>query len=275
MTKFYNDRAYEVVDSASIEKQFNALPKLARSQWSLDGERTAYGGVTEGFDIGLLDVTLTNGRREVVLKGALTDKTDTYTFSEVQTPVLDKFIIYDYTSQALASLPASGTTPWTIVFDFDGELFYGEYNGSVLGDYRDAVLATVNLAPIFATLNGSNQIVFGDNTAHSVEINIWDTNDADEVTKVKSFKTNSDHPFCIFYYDDVRRSDPQTQVNATTIFIPALPEVGGFTGTNWQQYVGWAIAHDAPSWAKYWGWGYAGNRSIAQFWQYNIVIADC
>jgi hypothetical protein len=67
---FYNDRSYEVADNASVEKQYNALPITSRSQWSLDGNRVAYGGNVEGFDAKVdINVALTVGENELTRDG--------------------------------------------------------------------------------------------------------------------------------------------------------------------------------------------------------------
>jgi len=83
-TSFYNDKKYENVDSASIEKQYNALPVKANAQWALDGERAAYGGVTEGRDNiqENLGITLTSGNRPIGLRSdTYTTAVDTFTFT--------------------------------------------------------------------------------------------------------------------------------------------------------------------------------------------------
>ena len=277
-TYFYNNRAYAAVDTLSIEKPYNPLPVLARAQWSLDGERTAYGGVTEGRDgvNGPLSVKLTNGNRPIQLKVDVdtASTTTTHTFTVTEDPVLDKFIIYDYTT-TVAAVP-SGSTPWYIEVALDGEMYYGTYDGASAADYRTKLVSLINQGSVTAFVNGNN-IEFGSKTPHAIQIKAYaDSLSTTAVTKVKSLKTNAEHPYCIYYHDDAgRRSDPQTQVRetnyGTSIFIPALPDEGTLTkGLNHQQYVQWAIAHDAPSWAVSWRWGYAGNRSISDFWQYNI-----
>ena len=80
---FLNDRSYDVVDGVAVEKQYNPLPIKANSQWSLDGNRSAYGGVTEGFDnIIDIDVTLTVGEVAITLdEPPVTAAETTYTFS--------------------------------------------------------------------------------------------------------------------------------------------------------------------------------------------------
>lgn len=275
-TDFYNDRMYEIVDTAAIEKQYNGLPVLARAQWPLDGKRTGYGGVTEGRNYIVPDVTLTNGNRPVDLNyqsfPGSPDDTITWT-SSVEWG--ESGPVYTWTSGAINSLPSGGSSPWTLQFLLYGQSYIGSYAGAVVADYRDACLDTVNQAPISAFINGSNQIEFTTTiSAVTPVFNIYGSGTISSsfaVTKVKSYKTNANHAFCLYYYDDpLRRSDPMAGTQ-TSIFVPSLPDEGTLTvGTNHQQYLDWAINHNAPSWAKYWRWGYAGNQSVDLFWQYNI-----
>jgi hypothetical protein len=271
-TDFYNDRKYEVIDTAAIEKQYNGLPVLAKAQWPLDGERTGYGGVTEGQDYIVPDVTLTNANRPVDLdyQSFPGSPDDTLTFTSSYSDGM-----YTFTSPAINSLPAGGTSPWTLRFLMYGQSYMGSYAGASVPDYRQALLNTVNLAPLSAFINGSNQIEFTVSYSPSTPViyvyGSGTISSSFSVTKVKSYKTNANHAYCLFYYDDsLRRSDPMAGTK-TSVFVPSLPDEGVLTaGTNHQQYLDWAINHNAPSWAKYWRWGYAGNQSIELFWQYNV-----
>lgn len=276
-TEFYNDRTYEVVDSASIEKPYNALPVLAEAQWPLDGERSSYGGVTEGRNYIPPDVTLTQSTNKVNLGyasfPASPDDTINFTLSVYYDPDIGP--IYTFKSDAITSLPAAGTSPWTIRFIIWGQDYVGSYTGAVVADYRQAVLNTVNQAGLSAFINASNQIEFtGEYTSPTPVVYLYGAgtiSSSTVITKVNSFKTNAIHAFCLYYYDDAhRRSDPMVGVS-TSVFIPSIPEDSGVSaGTNHQQQISWQIDYEAPSWAKYWRWGYAGNQSTSLFWQYNV-----
>jgi len=275
-TEFYNDRNYELVDFSAIKKPYNALPVLSRSQWNLDGERTAYGGITEGRDYISLNVTLTQGTNpvEVGYSSWPGSPDDTLSFSS-SVDMGDEGPVYTFTSAAITSLPSGGSSPWTIRFLIYGQSYVGGYTGAVVANYRQAVLDTVNQAGLGAFINGSNQIEFsGASPATTPVVYLYGSGSISSsitITKVNSFKTNAIHSFCLFYYDDaLRRSDSMVGTD-TSVFIPSIPEDGGVSaGTNHQQQITWEIDHEAPSWAKYWRWGYAGNRSVTQFWQYNI-----
>ena len=278
-TYFYNNRIYEPMDSAAIEKPYNALPILANSQWPLDGERSAYGGITEGFDALLrTNIELTAGNRLVGLSsGSSGVLQDTITFTVVKTEREHGSYIYDYTSGSITLNP-SGSSPWTIRFTMYGQIYEGAYTGSTAAQYRAALIEVMNQSPIMAYDNGSNQIEFGTYDPYDPILKTYDgATYSTAVIKVGSFKTNTEHALCLYYYDSMlRRSDPSIQIKdnyggGSTVFIPSLPDDGVLTqGTNHQQYINWEISHDAPSWAKYWRWGYAGNQSISLFWQYNI-----
>lgn len=286
-TQFYNDRSYEAVDSVSIEKSHNPLPLLANSQWSLDGERSSYGGITEGRDPiqGPLKVELSAGSRRADLLGDIQTVLDTYDFTESQLPVAGIGSFYTYTSESISADPG-GSSPLYIEFNFDGQSFHGShtYSGAFnAAAFRDDILLVVNQAPGVTAIENGTTIFFVDTKPHAANIIIYDTGPTElTANKFQTFKSNSEHPFCIFYFDDMlRRADPQTQVEystyGTTVFIPSFPDNPALTrGTNYQNYIDWSISHDAPSWASYWCWGYAGNQNLDRNrdWVYNIEAIE-
>ena len=50
----------------------------------------------------------------------------------------------------------------------------------------------------------------------------------------------------------------------------AATTTGWDVGMNYRIEIDWTISHTAPSWAKYWSWVYAGNKTQSWFVQYII-----
>lgn len=281
---FYNDRAYDVADNVSIEKQYNALPRLANAQWSLDGERSAYGGVVEGYDLNMnVDVSLTTGERELTL---------------------------DTTAGAVDSGAADGGTHgWTVAWDTDYNKWKWELttaisnppsgDGAAAGEtlkvvisgitythlldandvgsanaYLDEIVAMLARGGVSAGYTGGKAYFYSDIMGGYVSsVQRWTSSATTTVAqKYSSFKNGTWHPFCLFYYDDaLRRSEPVFS-SAMRVYMENLPEVlTQADSTNYQRYIDWTISHLPPQWARYWRWGYAGNQTIDKFWQYNIA----
>lgn len=275
---FFNDKAYEVVDNVAIEKQYNPLPRLAKAQWSLDGERSAYGGVTEGFDVSLdLDVTLTVGEREITLDSPPAGSDDEYEWDSVT---------YDsdrrqwlYTSEDI-QVPVAAADGDVIGVTVDGIDYYkiivDPPDLDSDADYAALMVELLALAGITAYVDG------GVNTY----VNFWSTSPSGYITsiflygaatpitlalKYGSFKNGAWHSFCQLYYDEsLRRCEPVFDNNYRA-YVSTLPEAVPGESTNYQRYIGWEIAHTPPQWARYWRWGYAGNQTISKFWQYNVA----
>ena len=270
---FFNDRAYEVVDNIAIEKQYNPLPKTALAQWSLDGERSAYGGVTEGFDnLSSVDVTLTTGYRALGLSTVSTTQKTTYGWSVTWDEDRSEFK-WELTS----NVSTAGAVALDVIrvriryVDYSHVLTSGDIASAAA--YTDVMIALLAQAGIYAVATGGPKAEFYSDKAggYVSSIQLWGQGVSSTLSdKFSSFKNGAWHPFCLYYYDDaMRRSEPVFNPSMR-VYMESLPEIVPGLSTNYQRYIDWEIAHPAPTWAKYWRFGYAGNQTIDKFWQYNV-----
>jgi hypothetical protein len=90
------------------------------------------------------------------------------------------------------------------------------------------------------------------------------------LAKQGGFKTGAKHPLCQFYYDkNLRRGDANIS-DDTSVYVPQFVEDDDVDGLNYKYTIEWEVDHLPPSWARYWRWGYAGNRLTSYFIQYII-----
>ena len=272
---FFNDRAYEVVDNVEVEKQYNPLPKKALAQWSLDGERSVYGGITEGFD-NFVDVntTLTTGYTAIEISDTTTGAAEhtygwtvtwDYVLSSWQWELTDVLVLDDVDEGDIINVTISGV----------------EYSRTLsatdvlsVGNYSDAFIYLLIQGGVEAVASPGPKLQFHSSipAGYVSSIQLFGTSGTTSTLALKysSFKNGSWHPFCLYYYDDaMRRSDPVFD-SSMRVYMETLPEIVPGGSTNYFRYIDWTIAHLPPQWAKYWRWGYAGNQTIDKFWQYNI-----
>jgi hypothetical protein len=280
---FYNDKGLGVVDSTAVEVPYNYLPNTARSQCQLDGNRSCYVGANEGFDLPAVDVDLTYALEtveyELLTSSGVLQETISFT-EDVKYADDGKHQYMRYYTSAI-STPGAGTAI--------GHLLVANVNGQdytytmVAGDdltndaYADAIVNVLNYAVIGA-YKDSGPIVEVEAMINLSEINVerWSLSTALEHSKrYRTLKSGAWHSYCLYYYDDLMRRSEAIPLDP--VYVRALPEelakVGGFAGTNHRHYMNYTINHDAPSWAYWWRFGYAGNTTVREFWQYNIAAA--
>jgi len=278
---FFNDKSYPVVDNVEIEKQYNPLPVLANAQWTLDGERSAYGGVTEGFntEIHISVPTLDVGTRELTLETIPAGASTEYAWNETWDEDSGKW--HYFTAAITLDAPGGGNVAAGDVIgvtvggnEFTHTLVSGEH--TPLANYTAALVELLAGGGITAYTSDSDSVI---------NVKVPDTEPpmsslilyqaaagyGGASKKYGSFKNGAWHSFCLFYYDDpLRRSEPVFD-DTMRVYVDTLPEaLSPSDSTNYQRYIDWEINHRPPSWAKYWRWGYAGNQTIDKFWQYNV-----
>jgi hypothetical protein len=286
---FYNDKEYEIVDSAAVEVAYNFLPITSKSQGTLDGNRVCYGGCTEGRNDVDTDVTLTPGYENVAYEAIIPSGAAAETWTEGSGNGILKTTYYSPqtgTAYIQYRIPDSGNL--AVGGASAGHIIEANINGTY---YRRTLTATDvlnnnNYAAAWASLlnNDSNKIwtvqtgpyITSSTSTVSIDIELaryTASTSSDQQNKYSSFKTGAWHDLCIYYYDEImRRSDA---VKLDSVYISTLPELRPTetTGTGYRRSIDYSISHTAPSWAKWWGVGYAGNSSISEFWQYNISAA--
>ena len=274
---FFNDKAYEVVDGVAIEKQYNPLPITSNAQWSLDGNRSAYGGNTEGFDTSIdIDIQLSVGERELTLSIESGASKYVYSFDDEWVPDRgERHYFTDETVTVAKGAAAAGDILKMTVGNGDYYKVLSTIDDDSDVELAQAFVELLGKAGIPAFYTGDPAIVeyYAPPPVLDVStITLYGAAATNTLSsKVGSFKSGAWHPFCLYYYDEAfRRSEPV--INETMrVYVDTLPEaLGSNVSTNYQRYIDWSIAHHAPSWAKYWRWGYAGNQTIDKFWQYNI-----
>lgn len=273
---FYNDRSYEIADSAFIEKQYNPLPILANAQWSLSGERSAYGGVIVGRDnINTLSVSLTVGERELSYTDVGGAVADSYAFSGEYDTAMHRWKYTTTTNIDQSSAPAAeGDVLKITASGVEYTKVLSATDDDNDNNYADAIVDLINQTGVPALRESGPVVSYWVRTSSEVIENVYlyqSTVSETAAYKAGSFKNGAWHPFCIYYYDDaLRRSEPMFD-ETMRVYVDTLPEaLTASNSTNYQRYIDWAVTHEAPSWASYWGWGYAGNQTIDKFWQYNI-----
>jgi len=270
---FFNDRAYEVVDNVAVEKQYNPLPKEALAQWSLDGERSAYGGITEGFDTAVeVDVTFTTGYRALTISSESggADQTYGWTVTYDSDAGLWK---WELTSNVVTTSADAGDIIKVRISGIDYYRVLSAGDVASATAYANAMIAMLALGGVSASVSSGPKVLFYSTIPGGYVSSIQLFGPATTSTlskKYSSFKNGAWHPFCIFYYDDMlRRSEPVFD-SSMRVYMETLPEIVPGLSTNYQRYIDWSISHVPPQWARYWRWGYAGNQTIDTFWQYNL-----
>jgi hypothetical protein len=270
---FYNNQGLDVADSASVEIPYNFLPRLANSQWSLDGERSAYAGLTEGFNTPNINVDLTANYTDVIHGLGLGALQDTITFTETlqdQGPS----VWYDYTTGVISNAGVSATE--ILVANIEGVKYQLQLAASDVDTaehYAEAIARVLTLGSLpFRPITGPK--VTG-KTATKTDFTVKRYAAAasvQESSKYSTFKSGAWHDYALYYYDDIlRRSEA---IPISSIYIPFTTELGETIGTGFKRSISYIINHEPPTWASWWRFGYAGNSSVSDFWQYTIAAAD-
>jgi hypothetical protein len=278
---FYNDRAFQVVDQSEVLSPYNSLPLIADSQTSLMNNRIGYGGITEGFDPVLPDITLTpelSSSEPTETGEAVVSNITIRSGREWTTVRFLSVVALDYRDIVITSLPDVGNII-QVRIDHDIKLSHKIVSGSTIGDVKEAIVKKIRSVGYSGVRSISGGIRFMKQRWHPPKpYNQYEVLEATIYSapsvinfKIPGFKTGASHSVCLFYYDSLmRRSDPIAS-NSTKFYIPFITESSIEDGGMVNKYnVDWEINHQPPSWAKYWRWGYTGNTSIGYFVQYSI-----
>ena len=287
---FYNNESYPEVAEGTVDIIEDAIPPLAATQEIINENVLCFAGCTEGFpnlDKDLMDVTLTP---EVV-------------------PIYSPYSIPPYIRDNIASDDISEQKTYDSV---SGKWIYYSiidigtwFSGVSLSEY-DGYRGVINGNPVYALLLTSDidtaahlaakiATAYAGATVYNVggTVQVWIpgflkyhvisesgiyTPPAILTTmpKQKGFKTGAYHPFCRFYYDEALRRSAAQIGDGLVVYVPSVNDYSPPVATNeFRWVIGWEVNDTPPSWAKYWKWGYAGNRRCDYFVQYIIEgIAD-
>lgn len=287
---FYNSARYDIVDSASVDKPYNYLPITAKAQCALDGQRVAYAGCVESRDPIMPDVALSYDRVEVDYDTAVIDNTDNVTAEATLTteggsPTITETVTqygvntyYSYTSASNISSTGAAAGE-ALVATVNGVKYYYTLLDADDDDataYTDAIVRLLQQTGQYAARISGPKFEYGSGQRNSVIIERFAAGSVTASTpsrKIASFKTGAWHDFCLFYWDAQGRRSPAVALDP--VYVPFLAELNPtvLVGTGHYFRIDYDIDHDAPSWAELWGFGYAGNRSVSEFWQYTVAAA--
>jgi hypothetical protein len=226
---FYNDGNYGVVDSAPVEKPYNFLPVTSKSQCALDGERSAYGGVTEGYGSTSTDVSFSAGIEEVTpVVDRSNTPVDSYTF--VIDSSLTRYDDYgrpqDYTYETSTISTAGVSNGDKITVSIDGVRYEGVViDQSTVSNYIDDLIAVINQSRYYAENQSTYIKIITESNAVEFLIDVYaSATTLTDTYKLSTFKGGDHHPFCLFYYDHMGRMSNPIYTEDMRVYVPFLPE---------------------------------------------------
>lgn len=276
---FYNNGSYPTIVQTIPYIIYDAVPRLASAQEIINKNVLCFAGCTEGFnntDADLIDVTLTPEMVAIDLN---------YTESVLKRDnIVENDVTYSASYDDLSERWLYTTT--IFIGDWYSTLQNGDVYRSVIdGRESTLILTSSNLVSASAlataivsvltnaTTSGDNiEIIYNAGNAIVTLSRIFEpTSVLSSLTKKGTFKSGAYHPFCRFYYDEaLRRGDAQVN-DDMNVYVPSINEYSPpVTTTEYRWQINWVVEDAPPSWAKYWKWGYAGNRRTSKFVQYII-----
>lgn len=295
---FYNNESYPLAPlvnatTSVADIPYDAVPRRAASQEIINKNILCYAGCTEGFnnlDKDTIDVTLTpviheipsttyegvHGRNNV-------DDGDVLYMQEVDYDANSDISEYIYTVAIDVSKWYGDSTP------SEGDVYKVEIEGNVnyrvltstdvasAGALADAMVATIGMGAWKVAIETLVEVLIQRfHIPITIDVSKFYTPTEESATttlpKIGGFKTQAYHPFCLFYYDEaLRRGDSQVSSDLK-VYVPSINDYSPpVTTTNHRWSIDWAINHTAPTWAKYWKFGYAGNTKCGKnFIQYIV-----
>lgn len=292
---FYNDKILEPIGIRESIQLFDNVPRLAKAQEYIDGNRLTYGNIFEGYNNPkTLDVSLIPTYTDITISATfLWSQTfafpygfgylvlpsvanGTYTPNVDYIPqVGDVVIITNLTGGQL-------NTYYSVSYvltqaDCDDYYSNGAWtlrNNLVLASqevYPPQGLLIIELFPpppppiINPTLPPQPFSVIGQGNP---TLSIYRP-----TTKLGSFKSGAVHPFGLVYYDFANRSGTTVRDSTFDVYAKFLPEQRPLVGDYIQRIgIDWGINHLPPEWATHYQWVYTGNSSVNSFIQF--IISD-
>lgn len=281
---FYNNEAYPIIAQTLPYIIQDAVPDKASAQEIINKNILCYAGCTEGkpnIDKDLINVTLTPVIQELPeggYEGAI--KRDNVASSDItQTSGYEGITFYFYTNINVASwrsgagLAAGNIYKVTIdgitaqdtlgAGDIDTDTHLALRMSHIINMINTSTVSYGTATIVIKKLSSNPIISFSSIFTPSVALTSF--------SKQGGFKTGAYHPFCRFYYDEaLRRGDAQITPDMA-VYVPAFNENSPpISTTNHKYVINWEVNDEPPTWAKYWKWGYAGNRKCSYFVQYII-----
>jgi len=293
---FYNDENYEAIDQDEILKSEDAVPIRVADMALINENRLVVAGCTEGFDNIVPDVLLTPAVETITIETPaeaakatryLNDQSGDEHYYSINTSDLATPADYAVGNILRISLRMIGETRsvdhvltapevdslehlvWAIVDQI--EFLLGS-DGTVRWVYTPWSAAVWNVIDtdqydieIELTPGSHNAIYEG-------SIMFVDASVVENANKWNTYKSGASHPHAIQYWDEEFRRSTIMRSPACDVLVGTRGDLG--ISVNYRVKIDWEIFHTAPSWARYWSWAYAGNKTQSSFVQYIISAVD-
>lgn len=295
---FYNDENYESVDQDELLKSEDAIPRMVADAALINENRLVVARPTEGFDnidldvemsVGVEAVTITPPESAVITGLDITMEDFEHSAYSLDTSGLDHT---DYAAGNIIRILINGdlgeiereytlvagdlVSLATLLSRIDTELTsalsgylapapsLGVWVISV-GDPAVYAVANNDVDDIEINLDGTATLIYG--TVSIIDHTISTANN-----KWNTYKSGATHPHGIEYFDEEFRRSTVMRSAASEVYVPERGAIGAGS-LEYRTVINWVIRHTAPSWARYWRWVYAGNKTQSSFVQYTISEA--
>jgi len=286
---FYNDEDYESVEQDEVNKIEDAIPREVADAALINENRLVLARPTEGFDPVDIDVIMWPEAESISIADATSSTKAFYQIRMESLPDLG----YSFDTSGIDHTDFSEGDILSIDFVVNAVSYSREYIFT-LGDVgsKSNLLAAIRLE-MMALLSSPNpmanyaKIIAGDaavwnlynNDDDDIEvqmlyypitggITIKDGTILTNVNKWNTYKSGATHPHGIQYWDEEFRRSTLMRSPECDVAVPERSALGA--GTDYRVEIAWQISHLAPSWAKYWSWAYAGNKTQSWFIQYIV-----
>lgn len=293
---FYNDENYEAIDQDEILKSEDAVPIRVADMALINENRLVVAGCTEGFDNIVPDVLLTPVAEAITIETPaeaakatryLNDQSEDEHYYSINTSDLATPADYAVGNILRISLSMIGETR-----SVDYVLLVGDVSslanlvsriateiGTLLG--TDGTVGWVDPPGSAALWNVMDTDQYdieieltpgSHNAIYNGSISFVDASVVENANKWNTYKSGASHPHAIQYWDEEFRRSTIMRSPACDVLVGTRGDLG--ISVNYRVKIDWEIFHTAPSWARYWSWVYAGNKTQSSFVQYIISAVD-
>jgi len=282
---FYNDKLLSGYDLRKSNQLFDNVPRLAKAQEYIDGNRITYGNVFEGYDNPKdLNVSITP---------TYTDITQSATFVwSVNGTMVDPLYGTVGVSLSTATIIPLGYVPQVNDIILFRGLVGSDGNSYSLGyaftqadvdDYAaGADTLRNNLVALSQQIYPTQGLLAIDFPSLGIQAQAFclvgiptSLQIYRPTTKLGSFKSGAVHPFGLVYYDFANRSGTTVRNEQFDVYANFLSQQPSNQFVQYIQQIGmaWQIFHQPPDWATHYQWVYTGNTTVARFLQFTISAA--
>lgn len=278
---FYNDKILDPIALRESIQLFDNVPRLAKAQEYIDGNRLVYANIFEGYNNPKdLNVSITPTYTDITASAnfqlnpvvTLVSTLPNVNFYSVVLPPLSTFSPQVGDIIVISPLTYLGGQPQPIVdYTFTQYDVDNYYSGFV----NNLIAYNISIAPP----NGNVSYSYIDNAGvshpspspttfyiHSTTLPVVGI--YRPITKLGSFKSGAVHPFGLVYYDFANRSGTTVRNEQFDAYANFLPQQRPLLG-DYIQRIGmdWNIYHQPPDWATHYQWVYTGNTTVSSFVQ--------